>query len=120
MKKKEVYVGIMSWEDYQQYTLDIVAGKRKPMKNAPQIWFNSLQTMAHVLSEKNQVLLGVIEREQPSSIRELSHAIGRKEGNLSRSLKTLEKYGVVELIRGKKAVRPVVKANSFIVQFGVQ
>ena len=35
MKKKEVYVGIMSWEDYQQYTLDIVAGKTETDEACP-------------------------------------------------------------------------------------
>jgi predicted transcriptional regulator len=43
----------------------------------------------------------------------LAKATGRQPGNLSRTLKTMSRYGLVELLREKTHVRPVVKATAF-------
>jgi predicted transcriptional regulator len=40
-----------------------------------------------------------------------------KRSNLSRTLNTMAQYGIVELVRKNKAVKPVVKATSFQVEF---
>lgn len=37
----------------------------------------------------------------------------RKPGNLSRTLKTMSNYGIVEMRREKRHVRPFVKATEF-------
>lgn len=50
---------------------------------------------------------------EPESISALAEATGRKPGNLSRTLKTMSHYGIVELKREKNHVRPVVKATEF-------
>ena len=39
--------------------------------------------------------------------------------NLSRTLNTMAKYGIVDLIKDKRTVKPVVKATDFKVEFGV-
>lgn len=39
--------------------------------------------------------------------------------NLSRTLNTMAKYGIVDLIKDKRTVKPVVKATDFKVAFGV-
>jgi predicted transcriptional regulator len=36
-----------------------------------------------------------------------------KPGNLSRTLKTMSRYGLVELQRESKHLRPIVKASGF-------
>ena len=43
----------------------------------------------------------------------LAKITGRKPGNLSRTLKTMSRYGLVDLQREKTHVRPVVKATEF-------
>jgi predicted transcriptional regulator len=43
----------------------------------------------------------------------LAKATGRQPGNLSRTLKTMSRYGLVDLQREKTRVRPVVKATEF-------
>lgn len=50
MKTKTVYVGIISKEAYKQRTLAIARGEYKPRKNEPKIWFESLKSMAQLLS----------------------------------------------------------------------
>jgi predicted transcriptional regulator len=50
---------------------------------------------------------------QPESISALARASGRKPGNLSRTLKTMSRYGIVEMKREKNLVRPIAKATEF-------
>jgi len=50
---------------------------------------------------------------------ELVEVTGRKRSNLSRTLNTMAKYGIVDLIKDKRTVKPDVKATDFEVEFGV-
>lgn len=113
MAKRVVKVGILSRAEYVQRTLAMVRGERKPAQNEPKIWFESLKSLAQVLSEQNQMLLGLIERRQPQSLNELEAWTGRRASNLSRTLKTLERHGLVELRREHKRLIPTVVATCF-------
>ncbi len=75
--------------------------------------------MAQILSNENQELLRLIIQHKPESLSALEALSHRKKPNLSRTLKTLEKYGIVELntIRGR--VVPKVKITDFKVEFGL-
>ena len=116
---KTVYVGIMTKEAYKQRTIAIARGEYKPKKNEPKIWFESLKSMAQVLSNENRQLLKTILDKKPASLTELEALTGRKKSNLSRTLKTLERYGIVELHREKNKIIPEVKATDFRVEFGL-
>jgi predicted transcriptional regulator len=74
--------------------------------------------MAQVLSNENQELLKIIKEQKPTSLKELEIATGRKRSNLSRTLNTMAKYGIVDLIKDKRTVKPIVKATDFKVEFG--
>ena len=52
-------------------------------------------------------------------LKELETASGRNRSNLSRTLKTMSRYGIVELVKQKRTVKPVVKATDFKVEFGL-
>ena len=54
-----------------------------------------------VLSERNRELLGVIAETKPQSLNDLAVATGRAKSNLSRTLKTMERYGLVRFEKGK-------------------
>jgi predicted transcriptional regulator len=116
---KTVTVGIMTREAYKQRTLAIARGEYKPKKNEPKIWFESLKSMAQILSNENRQLLKIILDKKPASLTELENITGRKKSNLSRTLKTLERYGIVALHREKNKVVPEVKATDFRVEFGL-
>lgn len=75
--------------------------------------------MAQVLSHENQQLLQLIIDQEPDSIKELAEAAGRKSNNVSRTLKTLKRYGIVDLIPHKRTVKPVVLITDFTVEFGL-
>jgi len=117
MKNKIIYVGIMSKEEYKQRTIQIAKGEYKPKKNEPKIWFESLKSMAQILSNENRQLLRIILDKKPSSLTELEEMSGRKKSNLSRTLKTLERYGIVELHKENNRIIPEVKASEFKVEF---
>ena len=116
---KTVYVGIVTKEAYKRRTIAIARGEYKPKKNEPGIWFESLKSMAQVLSNENRQLLKTILDKKPASLTELETITGRKKSNLSRTLKTLERYGIVELHREKNKIVPEVKATDFRVEFGL-
>lgn len=119
MTKKTIKIGIMPREDYQKRTIAIARGEYKPKRNEPKVWFESMKSVAQILSSENQELLKIISEQKPESLKELEMASGRKRSNLSRTLKTMARYGIVELVRQDRTVKPVVKATDFRVEFGL-
>jgi predicted transcriptional regulator len=55
----------------------------------------------------------MIVEMRPETLTELADAAGRQMSNLSRTLKTMEHYGFVELIKENRSVKPVVIATEF-------
>ena len=108
-----VRIGIMPQEQIRERMLDIAAGRYQPAPDEPKIWFTSMRSMAEVLSDENRALLQVIRELEPDSIKALSLATGRQSSNLSRTLKTMSAYGIVELIKENRRVKPIVKASAF-------
>ncbi len=119
MIRRTLRVGIMSEQSYKRRTIAIARGEYKPKKGEPKVWFESTQSLAQVLKSENQELLRVIIDKEPASIKDLEKLTGRRSSNLSRTLHTLERYGVVELVRDERAIRPVVTATDFEVRFGL-
>ncbi len=110
---KIIKIGIMPQKLIRSRLLAIARGDYKPSPREPKIWFTSMKSMAEILSDDNRALLRVIRDTQPDSVSSLAAATGRKPGNLSRTLKTMSRYGIVEMRREKKMVRPIVKATGF-------
>ena len=115
---KTITVGIMTKEEYKQRTIDIAKGIYVPKKNEPKVWFESMKSMAQILSNENQALLKTILNKKPQSLKELEELTGRAKSNLSRTLRTLERYGIVELLKSNTTLVPKVKATHFKVEFG--
>jgi len=116
---KKIKIGIISRAAYKKRTIAIARGDYNPKRGEPKVWFESVQSMAQVLSSENQELLKIINECKPESLTELELVSGRKRSNLSRTLKTLSRYGIVELVRQERKVKPVVKATDFNVEFGL-
>ena len=111
---RTITIGIMPQKKMRARALAIAKGQRKRKPGEPKIWFPSMRSVAEVLSDENRALLRVIRESQPSSLGELCQLTGRQMSNLSRTLKTMSNYGLVELKReGGKQVRPIVKAEEF-------
>ena len=110
---KAIKIGIMPQEQIRARVLAIARGEIKARPSDPKIWFTSMKSLAEVLSDDNRTLLKVIRDIRPDSVTSLAAATGRKPGNLSRTLKTMSHYGIVELRREKKLVRPIANATEF-------
>lgn len=106
-------IGIMPQEKIRERALAIARGDYKPKTTESKIWFTSMKSLAEVLSDDNRALLHVMTEMKPESISALAEVTGRKPGNLSRTLKTMSNYGIVDLKREKNHVRPIAKATEF-------
>lgn len=95
-------VGIASYEEMKALTMAVARGQRKLAPQEPRVWFPSTESFAKVLSAGNRDLLRIIAEQAPGSLDELAQLTGRKKSNLSRSLKTMANYGLVQLERGPR------------------
>jgi predicted transcriptional regulator len=102
--------------EFMKWTKHIVADPSAA--RTPKRWFDSEKTavkalgataspeaMVKLLSEQNLALLHLIATKRPDSVRELSELAGRKESNLSRTLKKLQEAGIVRLEKGPGRTR---------------
>jgi predicted transcriptional regulator len=120
-----VKIGITSYANIKARTIAIAKGEYKPRADEPKVWITSFKSLASALNSENQELLKVIRERHPASIAELAEITGRKTSNLSRTLKTLERCGIVSLTeardknqqRGRAAVKPVVLGERFDFEF---
>ena len=99
---KTLKIGIAGYDQMKARTMAIVRGERKPARGEPMVWFTSIESFAKVLSARNRELLALIAREKPASLTELAELAGRNKSNLSRTLKTMSRYGLVELKEGQR------------------
>jgi predicted transcriptional regulator len=103
--------------EFMRWTKQVV---RDPAaaKDVPKRWFDSeeaalqssasdvsAEAMVKLLSPENLAMLQVISRDKPESMRQLAELTGRKESNLSRTLKKFEKAGLVKLTSGPGRIR---------------
>lgn len=114
-------VGIASYAEMKDRTLAIARGELKPRPSDPKVWFPSTESLVRILSDKNRQLLATIRTSGPRSLSELAELTGRKKSNLSRTLKTMEHYGIVTLrreARGRLVPRVPYQSVSVDVRLG--
>jgi predicted transcriptional regulator len=95
-------VGIASYAEMKARTIAVARGERRIAPGEPKVWFTSTESFAKVLSAGNRDLLRVIAEKAPASLDELSRITGKAKSNLSRTLKTMAGYGLVQLERGER------------------
>ncbi|WP_115710338.1 HVO_A0114 family putative DNA-binding protein [Legionella sainthelensi] len=116
---KTLQIGIMSREKFQGHVTEIAAGRYIPEKNEPKIWFSSIKSLSEVLNENNMKLLKIIDEQKPESIKELAALSKRQPGNLSRTLNTMARYGIIEMKKIGKSSKPIAKALEFNIQYSI-
>jgi len=83
-------------------TMAVARGERRIAADEPKVWFTSTEAFAKLLSAGNRELLRVIAEQKPRSLDELARITGKAKSNLSRTLRTMEGYGLVRLERGER------------------
>ena len=102
-------VGIASYEEMKARTLAVARGERRVAPGEPKIWFTSTESFAKILSAGNRDLLRVIAEQAPGSLDELARLTGKAKSNLSRALRTMERYGLSRLECGDRGrIKPIV------------
>lgn len=71
------------------------------------------------IHKKDDIFPYEFENPVQRSITELETLTGRKKSNLSRTLKTLERYGIVRLKKEKNRIVPESLATDFVVEMRV-
>ena len=99
---KTLKIGIAGYDRMKARTMAIARGEHQPARGEPTVWLTSIESFAKVLSGRNRELLALIAREKPDSLTELEELAGRNKSNLSRTLKTMSRYGLVELKEGQR------------------
>jgi predicted transcriptional regulator len=112
---KTLKIGIAPLAAYKARTLAIARGEHRPSKNEPKVWFQSMESFAKVLSDRNRALLATIAETRPRSVSELAEQTGRAASNLSRTLRTMERYGLIIFEEGEgKARAPRVPYSDIV------
>jgi DNA-binding transcriptional ArsR family regulator len=114
-----------SINEFMKWTKQVVKDPAAA-KDAPKRWFDSDETarsvlqdeveaglqddvsaeaMVKLLSPENLAMLHVISQQKPESMRRLAELTGREESNLSRTLKKLERAGLVGFMPGPGRTR---------------
>lgn len=105
---KVLKVRIASYKEYKNRTMAIARGTFRSAADDP-IWFTSIESFARILSDKNRELLALIAETRPDSMNELAEKTGRAPSNLSCTLRTMERYGLVRFEKrgGRQLARRV-------------
>lgn len=61
-----ITIGIMPQAEVRARILAIAKGEYKPKASEPKVWFNSIKSVAEVLSDDNQALLKIIAENNPA------------------------------------------------------
>jgi predicted transcriptional regulator len=106
---KTLHIGIASYEAMKRRTMAVAGGGSGAGRHIPKVWFTSMESAGKILSPKNKALLETIQQMHPQSLAELAAITGRARSNLSRTLRTMARYGLVELRPGLRGTfTPVV------------
>jgi predicted transcriptional regulator len=104
MKIKNVKIGIRTKSNGLQEAKNIMKriSMGEKVRKKIGIYFENLNAMRKVLTEKRLEVIHIIKEEHPSSIYELAKLMGRDLTNVIDDLNYLKELGLVELIKSKK------------------
>ncbi len=103
MKVKNVKIGVRTMEQAFKEAGDVMekiaSGER--VKKQAEVYFENLDTMRKILTEKRLEILHTIKKTHPSSIYKLAKTLNRDINNVIEDLDYLKELGLVELKKAK-------------------
>lgn len=104
MKVKNIKIGIRTRDKALEEAKDVMRklSKGERVKKQTGIYFENLDAMRKVLTEKRLEILHIVKERHPSSIYELSKILDRDLTNVIDDLSYLKELGLVELNKSKK------------------
>jgi predicted transcriptional regulator len=99
MNARRVNIGIRSGAERSKALREamrrVARGDRAPQE--PGLYFENVEELRRILTEKRLELLLAIVRERPASVHELAGLLGRDYKNVSTDITLLERLGLVRL-----------------------
>jgi len=124
MKVKKVEIGIKglkeSLGDFAKAWKKLEAGEK--VKKHKGVYFESIDAMRTVLTDKRLNLLKAIKDYKPESIYELAKILDRDLKNVNEDVKLLSELGLVKLKKtktGRKRTIPAVDYTKIILEIGL-
>ncbi len=124
MKIKIIYIGIKglkeSLNDFADTWKKLEAGKR--VKKEEGIYFESVDAMRAVLTNKRLLILKTVKEKEPGSVYELAKLLNRDLKNISQDIKLLAEVGLVTLEKiekEKKRIIPHVDYSKILLEIPV-
>ena len=72
------------------------------------------EEITEIFTKKRLELISVIKKEKPQTMSELANKVKRELPSVERDLKILESYGIVELEKTGREVRPLVEKEMLV------
>ena len=73
------------------------------------------ETLDRIFTQSRVELIRIIKNKKPNSVGELAEILGRPVESISRDLKILSNYGILELIQVGKTKRPVIEKDMLLI-----
>lgn len=107
---------IQSLKSLREEMVAVARGERPAPPNANVRSFNSLETVARLLTKENRKLLSLIRDSNPKSVAELAELSGRSQPNLTRTLNKLQAVGFVVMSLAGRQKAPRVALQKLTVE----
>lgn len=111
----KLVIGIATSAQIRQRTIDIAAGRIKRKDTDPKIWLTSMESFGRLLNEENLAMIDMIRQKHPASISDLAKMIGRAQANVSRTLKRMAEFHIVEFAESHGKKVPIVNWDELTV-----
>ena len=124
MKIKNVKIGIRTVDEALNEAKEVMTklSKKEKVKKRTGIYFENLEGMRKVLTEKRLEVLHTIKKEHPASVYALAKSLGRDITNVTDDLSYLEYIGLVELKKSKEGrdkTTPTVNYDKIQIEIAV-
>lgn len=107
---------IQSLKSLREEMVAVAKGERPAPPDANVRSFNSLETVARLLTKENRKLLSLIRDSNPKSVAELAELSGRSQPNLTRTLNKLQAVGFVVMSLAGRQKAPRVALQKLTVE----
>ncbi len=105
---RKLVIGVASKAFVRKRTIDIAAGRIKSKDTDPKIWVTSMESVGRLLNADNLSMIDTIREKHPATISDLAKLMKREQSNVSRTLKRMAEFHIVEFDEAHGKKTPIV------------
>jgi len=114
MKVKEAEIRIGGIEELKKAVREDI--KRPPAADKAIVFVKDAKTISRMLSEKRLELMRAIKKHPDYNVTMLANLLKRKQEAISRDLGILKRFGLIELEKTAKEVKPEIKSTRVMIE----